>query len=745
MPTIDQALVTPLFDYAKQIASGLGQSLNTGHILLAIIESAQAELKNILERYEITANRLMPFFNNQSEHHALIDRVKTTALRACQLSYNPQEQPIHLLIGILAVQECRAFQILQQSMRINNQGLQTELLRLVGISVKNSNLSGNADSAPNYQAAATQALDPKSALAACSRDLTELASQGKLDPVIGRESEIARALEILCKKNKNNPVFIGEAGVGKTAIVEGIALKLAMDSNIPNKLKGKRLLELNLTSLVSGTQFRGQFESRIKSILDEIIKHPELIVFIDEIHNLIGTGSAEGSMDAANILKPALARGEIRCIGATTLDEYRKIENDAALERRFQPITVDPPSEQDTLAILNGLKIRYEEFHKVVYAAEALEAAVKLSVRYIHDRNLPDKAIDLIDQAGSRKSLNEQSSSPSLVTETDIALIVREWTGVPVISSNEERERMLRLKDDLQKQVIGQNQAIEAVASSLLGLRDTSKPISSFIFLGPTGVGKTVLAKELAGHIFGTTEALIMVNMSEYQEKHTVARLIGAPPGYVGYEEGGQLTEKVRRKPFSVILFDEIEKAHPDIFDILLQVLNDGVLVDGQGKKVFFNNTLIIMTSNIQVKRQKSVGFGDQNETMEQADLALQERGFKVEFINRIDAIIQFKSLNLDAMRQILELELKKALDLAAEQGLSLNFSEPVKEFLVQKGFNQKYGARNLQRTIKKYILDPLGLFVKKEEFKTGDNLEITLLNAQLLFSKISPPTQTSN
>merc|ERR1712093_417074 len=623
--------------------------------------------------------------------------------------------------------------------------------------------------------------------------LTEIARKGDMDPVIGREDEIERAIQILCRRTKNNPVLLGEAGVGKTAIVEGFAQRV-ISGNVPELLADKRIVVLDLAMMVAGTKYRGQFEERIKAVMNEVRRAKNTILFIDELHTLVGAGGAEGAIDASNVLKPALSRGELQCIGATTLDEYRKyIEKDSALERRFQPIQVDEPTVDESIQILKGLRDRYEAHHRVSITDESIDAAVKLSDRYISDRFLPDKAIDLIDEAGSKVRLRSFTTPPNLkelehkleeirnekdasvqsqefekaaslrdteqrlreqleetkktwkekqgqenteVTVEDIALVVSSWTGVPVSRlAQTETDKLLNMESLLHSRVVGQEEAVVAVAKAVrrarAGLKDPKRPIGSFVFLGPTGVGKTELARALAESIFGDEDSMIRIDMSEYMEKHSTSRLVGSPPGYVGYEEGGQLTEKVRRKPYSVVLLDEIEKAHPDVFNILLQVLEDGRLTDSKGRTVDFRNTILIMTSNVgasELKRNKYVGFNIQDETQNHKDMKGKvmnelKKAFRPEFINRIDEIIVFHALEKKHLKEIVSLMSDQLTKRLKEQELSLELTDSAKEKIADEGVDLEYGARPLRRSIQKNVEDRLSEELLKGTINKGQKI----------------------
>ncbi|WP_447972248.1 ATP-dependent Clp protease ATP-binding subunit [Nitrospira sp. Kam-Ns4a] len=686
----------------------------------------------------------------------------------------------HLLLGLLREEE----------------GIGGKILRSLGANL----LTARQLTVTFLRKSAPRERDRKSntpALDEFGRDLTQLAQEGQLDPVIGRADEIERVLQILSRRTKNNPVLIGESGVGKTAIVEGLAQRIVM-SEVPDNLLSRRVIALDLGSLVAGTKYRGQFEERLKVVMKEIVQAGNIIIFIDELHTLVGAGAAEGSIDASNMLKPALSRGEIQCIGATTLDEYRKhIEKDGALKRRFQPIYVQPPSIEETIRIIQGLRDRYEEHHGVEITEEAIIEAVKLSDRYITDRFLPDKAIDLIDETGSRAKLqtyalpgelkaleqelkkvarekelaislqnfeeavrfreeeerlrklleeskrewkkNQEKQKP-VITKEDVAYVVSKMTGIPLFKlEEEESNKLLKMEEFLHRRIVGQQEAISAVCRAIrrsrAGLKEAKKPIGSFIFLGPTGVGKTELARALAEFLFNTEDALIRIDMSEYQEKFTSSRLFGAPPGYVGYEEGGQLTEKVRRRPYSVVLFDEIEKAHPDIFNVLLQVLDDGVLTDSLGRKVDFKNTVVIMTSNLGTKLiQKGVSLGfhrsdpsDRDRRMKDEVLAELRRSFSPEFLNRIDEVVVFHPLEKEHLLGILDILLRELNARLLEKGVQLEVSDDVKEWLLKEGYEPLYGARPMRRTIQKAIGDPLSEELIRGRFKDARKIRVVL------------------
>ncbi len=697
----------------------------------------------------------------------------------------------HLLLGLIREEEGVAARVLE------NIGVRLDVVREEVISLLGEGQPSAGQAPPAHSAASQKSKSKTPTLDEFGRDLTLMAKEGKLDPVIGRESEIERVIQILLRRTKNNPVLIGDPGVGKTAIVEGLAQRLSSEE-APELLQGKRVMTLDLAAVVAGTKYRGEFEQRLKNIMDEIRRaKSQIILFIDELHTVIGAGAAEGAIDASNMLKPSLARGELQCIGATTMDEYRKyIEHDAALERRFQPILVDPPSVEDTVKILRGLKERYETHHKTKFDDEALKAAAELSDRYITDRFLPDKAIDLIDEAGSRARLQvtqrpqdlkdreveidkvthdkeasiaaqeyekaakfrdkekdmrrqleearkswreKRDATIPVVSGEDIAAVVSKWTGIPAMKLTEsEQQKLVHMEAELHKRVIGQEEAIQSISQAIrrsrTGLKDPKKPVGSFIFLGPTGVGKTELGRALAEFLFGNEEALVRIDMSEYMEKFSVSRLIGAPPGYVGYEEGGQLTEAVRRKPYSVVLLDEIEKAHPDTFNILLQMMDAGVLSDNLGHRVSFKNTVIIMTSNVGarlISKGKSLGFLVQEDAAKDyasmKDTVMEEvkKAFNPEFLNRLDDIIVFHPLTREDSRKILDLMLARVSKKIASQALTVDITDEAKNFLVDKGFDPHFGARPLQRSIQRLLEDPLAEDILSKKIAPGTSIHV--------------------
>jgi ATP-dependent Clp protease ATP-binding subunit ClpC len=699
----------------------------------------------------------------------------------------------HLLLGLLREHDGVAAQVLM-NLGLKLEEVREEVLNLLGAGVENEETNA-AEKQGSKAKSKTPALD------SFGRDLTQLAHAGELDPVIGRKNEIERVIQILCRRQKNNPVLLGEAGVGKTAIVEGLA-QLIVSNSVPEILCDRRIVVLDLAMMVAGTKYRGQFEERIKAVMNEVRRSKNVILFIDELHTLVGAGGAEGAIDASNVLKPALSRGEIQTIGATTFDEYRKyIEKDAALARRFQPIHVDPPSKEDTLEILKGLRDRYEAHHRVQITDPALEAAVEMSDRYITGRCLPDKAIDVVDEAGARIRLRSMTKPPNLAEleeqierlsiqkdeavknaeyeeaarlrdqaealrkkkeemqrqwrdqakEVDgvvdaevIAEVVSKMTGVPLTRlEKEEAQRLLELENELHKRVVSQDEAIKAIAKTIRrarsGLKDPRRPMGCFLFLGPSGVGKTLLSKALAEFLFSDEDALVAIDMSEYMEKHNVSRLIGAPPGYVGYEEGGQLTERIRRRPYSVVLLDEVEKAHPDVFNMLLQIMEEGRLTDSFGRHVDFRNTVMIMTSNIGAELIKGgvqpFGLGrgktrtsqDEQNYQKMKDLLMKEieHHFRPEFIGRLDDVIVFRSLNRANLEQIVELELKKVMKRVMEHGLKIVLTPEAKEFLIEKGTNNDFGARPLRRAIEQHVEDPMAEDILRGVFKGKDHVNI--------------------
>ncbi len=685
------------------------------------LPSASAEVEKIVGIGTGFIGRDLPF-NPQARQ--VLEQANKEARQLAQNYVGPE----HLLLGL--IQEPATAKILQ-NLGLNLALVRTQIVRIISKPV--------AAGTKNVEDLETQP-SKSEALAEFGTNLTLLATDDKIDPVVGREQEIERVIQILGRRTKNNPVLIGEPGVGKTALAEGLAQRI-ISQDVPELLRDKQVISLDLGQLVAGTRFRGEFEERLKQVMAEVRQAGNIILVIDEVHTLVGAGSAEGGMDAANLLKPALARGELQCIGATTLDEYREyIERDAALERRFQPVMVEEPTVEDTIEILRGLRSRYESHHRLVISDEAVTAAAQLSDRYISDRYLPDKALDLIDEAGSRVRLrhSQQAEANPTVSAEDIAQVVSAWTGVPVNRLSEsESLQLLKLEETLHQRVIGQREAVTAVARAIrrsrVGLRSPHRPIASAIFCGPTGVGKTELTKALAASIFGSEEAMIRLDMSEYMESQSVSKLIGSPPGYVGYGEGGQLTEAVRRQPYTVVLFDEIEKAHPDVFNLLLQLLEDGRLTDSQGRVVNFTNTLIIMTSNLGAraieKRGSGLGFfasdldlaeAQYNRTREQVNEALKQ-SFRPEFLNRLDEIIVFQQLTRDEVKQIAELLFANVEERLKEQDLQLEVSEAFKDRLVTEGYDPSYGARPLRRAVSRLVEDNLAEAILSGQIQSGD------------------------
>ena len=795
-------------EYAQEIAMELGHNyIGTEHLLYGLVEEGTGVASKVLQNQGLTSEKVK---QSIEEIVGVGDEIED----ANQISFTPRSKRVienaflearrlgteyigteHLLIGIMKEGDCVATRIMLEE-DVNPQGLYNELIKVLNEEGEESNESNSSSSKGSYNSTPT--------LNQYGTDLTRQAKEGKLDPVIGRKEEIQRVIQILSRRTKNNPCLIGEPGVGKTAVAEGLAEKIVA-GDVPEILKNKRVVSLDMASMIAGAKYRGDFEERIKKALKEVKKAGDVIIFIDEIHTIVGAGSAEGAVDAANILKPLLARGEIQLIGATTLKEYRKyIEKDAALERRFSPVTVNEPTEEEATQILFGLRDKYEAHHNVKITDEAIKAAVELSSRYINDRYLPDKAIDLIDEAASKvrmssytepdsfKELKDKiekldkekeeairvqdfekaakirdkenakkkeledakkewetksSKNVSTLKEEDIANVISSWTGIPVAKvSQSENDKLKNLEENLHKRVIGQDEAVSAVAKAIkrsrMGLKDPNKPIGSFLFLGPTGVGKTELSKALAENLFGSEDALIRIDMSEYMEPHSVAKLIGSPPGYVGYDEAGQLTEKVRRKPYSVILFDEIEKAHPDVMNMLLQVLDDGRLTDSQGRTVNFKNTVIIMTSNVGAKLitdKKTLGFIEEKENGEKEyqDIKKDVMGelkkeFKPEFLNRIDEIIVFHKLEDNQIRKIVDIMLNNVAKLLKEQGIKLTVDENAKDLVAKKGTDKTYGARPLKRAIQTMVEDKIAEAmldgkIKKEAKVTVQDDEIVV------------------
>ena len=807
---------TPQAKEALSLAVGMAESLNHGyvgteHLLIGLLQEGTGVAARVLEENGVEESKVVELVSQLISPNTSVQMAENAAYtpRARRVIENSYREAVrfkaaqigteHILIAILREGDCVASRLLN-TMGISVQKLYIDLLAAMGEdapSIKDEMQRGNS----GKRGSSTPALD------SYSRNLTQMALDGKLDPVIGREHEIQRVIQILSRRTKNNPCLIGEPGVGKTAVVEGLAQRIAA-GDVPDTIADKRVMTLDLSGMVAGSKYRGEFEERIKKVIAEVVEAKDVLLFIDEIHTIIGAGGAEGALDASNILKPSLARGELQLIGATTINEYRKyIEKDSALERRFQPVTVDEPSEEESIAILKGLRSRYEEHHRVEITDDALEAAVKLSSRYINDRFLPDKAIDLIDEAASKVRLSnytkpskikdyeaqiddleeekesairdeayekagdikkkqeklkekirltlekwekEKETRKLVVGENEVADVVAGWTKIPVKKlAQEESERLKNLEGILHERVVGQEEAVTAVSKAIrrgrIGLKDPKRPIGSFVFLGPTGVGKTELSKALAEAMFGTESSLIRVDMSEYMEKHSVSKMIGSPPGYVGYEEGGQLSEKVRRNPYSVILFDEIEKAHPDVFNILLQVLDDGHITDAQGRKIDFKNTIIIMTSNAGAENiiaPKRLGFGvatdakADHEFMKGRVMEEVKRLFKPEFLNRIDEIIVFHQLTKEHMKGIADIMLRGIEKRSKEQlGITLTVNEAAKDLLIDKGYDDKYGARPLRRTIQSLLEDKMAEEILDGKLKKGVNVEVGCEEGKLTFT----------
>jgi len=781
--------------------------IGTEHVLLGLIQEGSGVAASVLRNLGVDLQRI------RQEIERTVRRGTAPAPRTGQLPFTPRAKKVlefaieeanslghnyigteHLLLGLLRETSGRAAKVME-ALGVRLRDVREEVLELLGARDK---------STPDSDVETQPARSKTPNLDTYGRDLTELAKKGKLDPVIGRKPEIERVMQILCRRTKNNPVLLGEPGVGKTAIVEGLA-QLIVEEKVPEILASRRIVSLDLALLVAGTKYRGQFEERIKNVMNEVRRAGNIILFIDELHTIVGAGGAEGAIDAANVLKPALSRGEIQCIGATTLDEYRKhIEKDGALERRFQTIIVNPPTKEETIAILKGLRDRYEAHHRVRITDEAIEAAVFLSDRYITGRHLPDKAIDVIDEAGAKVRMRSLTRPPDLkdlderikrlekekdeaVAAQDFELaaslrdkleklraerekrekewlsvryekggivdvnvvteVVSQMTGIPLTRlDKDETQKLLKMEDELHKIVVGQNEAIKAVARAVrrsrAGLKDPKRPIGIFIFVGPTGVGKTLLAKALARFMFGTEEALVQIDMSEYMEKFNVSRLVGAPPGYVGYEEGGQLTERIRRRPYAVVLLDEIEKAHADVHNMLLQVMEEGALTDAFGRRVDFRNTILIMTSNIGaelIKDAEPLGFTQRSEEltyekMKERLMTKIEHTFRPEFLNRVDEIIVFKHLTRDELKAIVDLEVSYLRERLKGLGLDIELTDEAREFILNYNYNPDFGARPIRRSIQKLIEDPLSEEILKGTFSERDKIVVTVKENALHF-----------
>ena len=780
-------------------------SVGTEHILLGIIKEGSGVAANVLRNLNVDLKKI------RLEVEKIVPEGSNTAIMG-KLPYTPRAKRVielageearhlghnyvgteHLLLGLIRESEGVAARVLL-NLGLKLDEVREEVLNFLGSDVGTSGESKKEKKSKSE----TPALD------SFGRDLTQEARLGKLDPVIGRTKEIERVMQVLCRRTKNNPVLLGEAGVGKTAIVEGLAQNV-VSGNIPELLRDRRLVSLDLAMMVAGTKYRGQFEERIKAVMNEVRRAKNVILFIDELHTLVGAGGAEGAIDASNVLKPALSRGEIQCIGATTLDEYRKyVEKDGALERRFQTIMVDPPTPAETLSILNGLRDRYEAHHRVKITDEALQSAVDLSSRYITGRYLPDKAIDVIDESGARVRLQHMTKPPDLaeldekikrlndekmeavtaqnferaaslrdqaekcmeereaimrawressdevegiVDEQVVAHVVSSMTGIPLTNiEKEEAERLVKMEEEIHKTVVSQHEAIHAIAKAVrrsrAGLKDPRRPLGSFLFLGPTGVGKTLLARALAKFMFGDQDAVVQIDMSEYMEKHNVSRLVGAPPGYVGYEEGGQLTEKIRRRPYAVVLLDEIEKAHGDVFNMLLQIMEEGRLTDSFGRHVDFKNAILVLTSNLgaeSIKNRAAMGFAKQDEetTYEKMKATLTEevqRHFRPEFINRLDDVIVFRSLSRNDLKSIIDIELAQVRSRLRDRGIELDLTEEAKDFIIDDGYNPDFGARPLRRSLERLIEDPLSEEILRGALKGVSLVRVALKEGRLVF-----------
>lgn len=799
--------------------------VGTEHLLLGLIKLGQGVAVNVLEKMGLDLDTVRMEVEKQVgtgpdqkmigniPYTPRVKKVLALASKEAKALNHTYVGTEHILLGLLREGDGVAARVLK-NLEVDIEQTRQEILKELDPNFTGQDESGLGEESEKSALTTGGAPEKKGevktpALKAFGRDLTEIARKGDMDPVIGRKDEIERVIQILCRRTKNNPVLLGEAGVGKTAIVEGLAQEIAR-GNVPEILRDKRVVTLDLALMVAGTKYRGQFEERIKAVMDEIRRAKNIILFIDELHTIVGAGSAEGTMDASNIIKPALSRGELQCVGATTLNEYRKyIEKDAALERRFQSVKVEAPSVEDAVEILKGLKPKYEDHHKAEFTEDAVTAAVKLSDRYITDRFLPDKAIDVLDEAGSRARISTMTRPPEVkhieteiealknqkekaiknqdfegaakvrdqekqakeklekiltdwrtareekrvvVDEEDILTVVSKWTGIPLKRmGQDEMARLLAVEGEMEKVVIGQREGVSAICKALrrsrADLKDPRRPIGTFLLLGPTGVGKTLLARTLAEQMFGDGKSLIQLDMSEYMEKFNVSRLVGSPPGYVGYEEGGQLTEQVRRKPYSVVLFDEIEKAHPDVWNMLLQILEEGKLTDSLGRIVNFRNTIILMTSNVgsdTIKRGATLGFSPVSdeftyEKMRERILDESKKVFRPEFLNRLDDVIVFRTLTRPDLIQILELEISKVAKRLKGKNLKIELDDPAKNFLVEKGYDPQYGARPMRRAVERYLEDPLAEEILRGHLHEGDPIQVSSDKEKLTFNQSAP------
>ncbi len=797
--------------------------VGTEHLLLGLIKLGQGVAVNVLQKMGLDLETVRQEVEKQSKagpdqkqvgnipYTPRVKKVLALASKEAKALNHTYVGTEHILLGLLREGDGVAAKVLKE-LDIDIEAVRQEILKELDPNFQNQGEETAGGGEGDKKESGDKKGENKTpALKAFGRDLTEIARKGDMDPVIGRKTEIERVIQILCRRTKNNPVLLGEAGVGKTAIVEGLAQEV-VKGNVPELLRDKRVIVLDLALMVAGTKYRGQFEERIKAVMDEIRKNKNIILFIDEMHTIVGAGSAEGTMDASNIIKPALSRGEMQCIGATTLNEYRKyIEKDAALERRFQSVKVEPPSIEDAISILKGLRCKYEEHHRAEITDAAVEASVKLSDRYITGRFLPDKAIDVMDEAGSRARIGAMTRPPDLkdqeaeieelknrkeraikeqdfegaasyrdkekqakekleatlktwreakdekrvkVDEDDILHIVSKWTGIPLKRmEKDETQRLLEVEKVLAKVVVGQTDAVLAMAKALrrsrADLKDPKRPIGTFALLGPTGVGKTLLAKTLAEQMFGDAKNLVQLDMSEYMEKFTVSRLVGSPPGYVGYEEGGQLTEQVRRKPYCVVLFDEIEKAHPDVMNMLLQILEEGKLTDNTGRVIDFRNTIILLTSNVgseTLKKNNVIGFGSSKdefsyEKMKEKTLDEAKKAFRPEFLNRLDDVIVFRQLTKPDLITILDLEATKVMERLKHKNIQLVLDDKAKDFLLEKGFDPQYGARPMRRSVEKHLEDPLAEELLRGNLNPGEPVQVSMAEGKLTFSQNAAAT----